>query len=173
MAGSAFTQKLTQLPICRGLTEAEVKQIFDSAEEESAARGAWLFREGDAGDALFIVLEGSVEVLKQLKDGAQQSLAKLADGSVVGEMSLLSGNAARSASAQAATDVKLLKLTSARFAKLVKADSVAALKMVHNLAQVMSRRLLLMDEKLVSLMNEGRKKEELVDFQRILSKWSF
>src|SRR4051812_25759521 len=121
MAGSAFTQKLLQLPICRGLTEAEVKQVFDTAEEESAKKGAWLFREGAAGDTLFIVLDGTVEVTKQLKDGSQQPLARLGDGSVLGEMSLLNGNAARSASALAATDVRMLKLTSVRFAKLMKA----------------------------------------------------
>jgi hypothetical protein len=44
---------------------------------------------------------------------------------------------------------------------------------VFNLAQVMSRRLLLMDEKLVDLLDKGKRKEELADFQKILSRWSF
>ncbi len=174
MSSSAFTSKLNLLPICRGLTEAEVRQVFDSADGDMARKGSWIFREGEPGDSLFIVLEGMVEVQKQLKDGSQQGLAKLGEGAVLGEMSLLNGNAPRSASALALNDVKLLRLPALRFTNLVKSDTVAALKIVHNLAQVMSRRLLMMDEKLVEQMDKGpKKKEELVDFQRILSNWSF
>ncbi len=88
-------------------------------------------------------------------------------------MSLLGGNAARSATATALSDVKLLKIPSSRFSKLLRDENVAALKIVHNLAQVMSRRLLLMDEKLVEVLDKGKKKEELADFQRILNNWSF
>src|SRR5205807_1559603 len=103
-------------------------------------KGDMLFREGEVGDSLYVVLEGSVEVTKKDKAGKEQSLAKISDGSVIGEMSLVSGNAARSASAVALTDLKLLKVPAKRFSKLLSEDSVAALKIVHNVAQVLSRR---------------------------------
>ncbi|MGQ0503817.1 MAG: cyclic nucleotide-binding domain-containing protein [Myxococcaceae bacterium] len=173
MNGSAFTQQLLQNPLCKGLTEGEVSEVFEAAEELSLKQSDWLFREGAAGDALFVVLSGSIEIMKQLQDGTQQPLAKLSDGNVVGEMSLLNNNAARSASAQTSTAAKVLKLPSSQFLKLVKAGNVAALKIVHNLAQVMSRRLLLMDEKLIEQLDKGRKKEDVVDFQRILNRWAF
>ena len=64
-------------------------------------------------------------------------------------------------------------MSSQRFSKLLKANTVGALKVVHNLAQVLSRRLQLMDEKLVDLLDKGKRKEELAEFQRILSNWSF
>jgi CRP-like cAMP-binding protein len=172
-ASSPTLQKLIQVPIFRGLTEAEASGLVEIAEETSLKQGQMLFQEGDAGDAVYVVLEGSVEVLKKDRGGAQQQLAKMGDGSVLGEMSLVVGQSTRSASALAVTDLKLLKMSTQRFSKLLKTDNVGALKVVNNLAQVLSRRLQLMDEKLVDLLDKGKRREELAEFQKILSNWSF
>lgn len=173
MPEAPLVKKLSHLPICRGLSEQEVGAVFDVAEEATVARGQHLFKEGDPGDALYVVLGGHLEITKRDRNGSEQVLAKLGEGSVVGEMSLLGGDATRSASALATSDLRLLKLPANRFSKLLRQEHVAALKMVHNLAQVMSRRLFLMDEKLVDLLDKGKRKEELADFHRILTNWSF
>lgn len=166
-------QKLMQIPLCRGLTEAEAGQLLQIAEEAGARKGSILFDEGDPGDALYLLLEGALEILKRDPSGEQQSLAKLTEGTAFGEMALLSGQGPRSATAVTLSDVRYLKLSGPRFLKLLAEDNLAALKVVRNLAQVMSRRLQRMDEKLVELAGQGRKKEELADFQRILTHWSF
>src|SRR5689334_4968306 len=101
MSTSASLQKLIQIPICKGLSAAEAKAVFDIAEELSVARGTHVFEEGDPGDGVYVLLEGAAEIVKQ-----EQTLAKLSDGSVIGEMSLISGNAARSATAVATTDCR-------------------------------------------------------------------
>ncbi len=173
MGTSALVKKLIQIPICRGLTEAEVAEVFQIAVETSIEKGHSLFKEGEPGDAFYVLLEGQLEITKQDRSGVQQSLARLGDGSALGEMSLITGNSPRSASALALSDLKLLKFPAETFSRLLREEKVAALKIVHNLAQVMSRRLLLMDEKLVEVMDRGKKKEELVDFQKILNDWSF
>jgi CRP-like cAMP-binding protein len=173
MPASPLTQRLMQVPIFRGLSEQEAASIIEMGEETSIKKGERLFKEGEAGDALYVVLEGSVQVLKKDRAGTEQELAKMGDGSVLGEMSLVAGSANRSASALALSDLNLLRMSSQRFSKLLAANSVAALKVVHNLAQVLSRRLQLMDEKLVDLLDKGKRKEELAEFQRILSNWSF
>lgn len=166
---TALVQKLSQLPICRGLTPSDASVLLEIAEETSATQGSKLFTEGDTGDALLVVLTGEVEVTKQ-----GQSLAKMGEGSVLGEMSLLGAGGIRSATATALTNLSLLRVPADRFQKLVHDENLAALKIVANLAQVMSRRLLLMDEKLIELLDaKTQKKQELKDFQRILSDWSF
>lgn len=172
-ATPAMMQRLVQIPICKGLTETEAEQIISVSEEQAVEKARSIFREGDAGDGVYVVLEGTVEVTKRDSQGKEQSIAKLSDGSVVGEMSLVSGDAARSASVTATSDAKLLKISSSRFQVLLQKDSVAALKMVNNLAQVMSRRMLLMNEKVVELMEKGTRKEELADFQKVLANWAF
>jgi CRP/FNR family transcriptional regulator, cyclic AMP receptor protein len=170
---SPVMQQLIQIPIFRGLTESEAGGLLEIAEETKLSKGKMLFEEGDPGDAMYVVLEGNVEVLKKDRGGVQQQLAKMGDGSVLGEMSLVVGQSARSASVLAVTDLKLLKMPTQRFSKLVRTDNVGALKVVHNLAQVLSRRLQLMDEKLVDLMDKSKRREELAEFQKILSNWSF
>lgn len=173
MPTATIQDKLAQLPLCQGLTEQQVSVLAAIAEHKSLEKGQRLFSEGDAGDGLYLVLVGSLEILKRDRNGAEQAIANIGGGSVLGEMSLIHGSAPRSASAVATTDSQLLEVPSEAFAYLLQHDNVTAYKIVHNLAQVMSRRLLLMDEKLVDLMDKGRKKEELADFQQILSKWSF
>ena len=172
-ASPAMMQRLVQIPICKGLTEAEAAQIISISEEQAVERTRTVFREGDAGDGVYVVMEGTVEVTKRDSQGKEQSIAKLSDGTVVGEMSLVSGDAARSASVTATSDAKLLKISSSKFQALLHKDSVAALKMVNNLAQVMSRRMLLMNEKIVELMEKGKRREELADFQKVLANWAF
>lgn len=172
-ASPAMMQKLVQIPICKGLTEAEVAQIIAIADEQSVERSRTIFREGDQGDGVYVVMEGTLEVTKRDSQGKEQSIARLSDGTVVGEMSLVSGDAARSATVTATTDARLLKIASAKFQALLQKDSVAALKMVNNLAQVMSRRMLLMNEKIVELMEKTKRKEELADFQKVLANWAF
>lgn len=173
MPANVPLQMLVQIPIFRGLTEKQAAAVLAIAEERSLKKGEAIFAEGDPGDGLYVLLEGAVEIQKKDSSGNPQPLAKLGDGAAIGEMSLLSGDSPRSATATAAADTRLLKLASARFARLLGSDDVAALKIIFNLAQVMARRLHLLDEKVVDLMDKGKRKEELADFQRILNNWSF
>lgn len=162
-----LVKKLVQIPIFGGLTVGEAAEFFEVAQEASVGKGATLFREGDDGDALIVILEGEVTVTRK---GVE--LARLGKHSVLGEMSLMGEGEVRSATATTLTDVKVLNVPSKRVQKMLKADHVAALKVVANLAQVMSKRLAAINERLVS-MSGGKKKEELADFGRILTTWQF
>ncbi len=162
-----LVKKLVQIPIFGGLTVGEAAAFFEVAHEASVGKGATLFREGDDGDALLVILEGEVAVTRK---GIE--LARLGKHTVLGEMSLMGEGEVRSATATALTDVKVLNVPSKRVQKMLKDDDVAALKVVANLAQVMSKRLQAINERLVS-MSGGKKKEELADFGRILTTWQF
>ncbi len=163
-----LVKKLVQIPIFGGLTVAEAAEFFEAAQETSIAKGANLFREGDDGDALLVILEGEVVVTRK---GVE--LARLSRHNVLGEMSLMGEGEVRSATATALTDIKVLNVPSKRVQKMLKADHVAALKVVVNLAQVMSKRLAAINERLVVISGGGKKKEELADFGRILTTWQF
>ena len=163
-----LVKKLVQIPIFGGLTVPEAAEFFEVAQETSVARGATLFREGDDGDSLLVILEGDLLVTRK---GVE--LARLGRHSVLGEMSLMGEGETRSATATALTDLKVLNVPSKRVQKMLKVDHVAALKVVANLAQVMSKRLAAINERLVAASGGGKKKEELADFGRILTTWQF
>ncbi len=167
-----LVKKLVQIPIFGGLTVAEAAEFFEVAVETSSGAGTTLFREGDDGDALLVILEGEVQVSRK---GVE--LARLGKHTVLGEMTLVGEGEARSATATALSDVKALTIPSKRVQKMLKQDSVAALKVVANLAGVMSKRLAAINERVVAMSGTGtptgKKKEELADFGRILTTWQF
>jgi NTE family protein/lysophospholipid hydrolase len=68
-------------------------------------------RQGDPGDALFVLLSGSFEVVLELETGGRQTLARLSAGDCVGELALLTGQS-RAATVIARTAATALRISS-------------------------------------------------------------
>src|SRR2546425_841301 len=66
-----------------------------------------IFRQGDRGDRLYIVVDGEVEMLKEEPGKAEHVLARLGPGECFGEMALVNDDA-RMATARSVTSVNLL-----------------------------------------------------------------
>lgn len=81
----------TALPLFRGLRESDLQVLAADARLVTLSAGEVLIRQGDAGDALFIVRSGALQVMVTAVDGTEQSLATLGPDDVVGEMALLYG----------------------------------------------------------------------------------
>jgi CRP-like cAMP-binding protein len=173
MAAPSLDQLLST-PMCRGLSPEEVGALLGIADQVSAPAGTNLFREGDPGDAVYVILSGQVEITKAGR-GAPHTLARLSDGAILGEMSLIAGDAPRSATARVLTPLQAVRVPADRFHALLAKDSVPALKVVRNIGEVLSRRLLAMNEKIVGMVtsSEEKKSGELAEFNRLLQDWSF
>lgn len=98
---------LAAVPLLAPLPAAELEALARLAHERTAAHGEWLFRRGDPGDYLLVVLAGELRVSVSGVDGREQILRSLGPGDVVGEIALLDGSP-RSADAVAVTRVRLL-----------------------------------------------------------------
>ena len=79
--------------------------------------GTTIFREGDPGSFMILVIDGSAKVLKEGDDDYDHVLAELYAGSPLGEMALVDGES-RSASVITAKKTKILVLTSDDFESL-------------------------------------------------------
>lgn len=110
---------LRPVPIFRGLTREALFDVVRKTSEITHPSGATVVREGDPGDALCIIVEGSVEV----RTGGRV-VAQLTAGDFFGEISLFDG-APRSATVVAVDDVVLLTLKSTDFEELLKIHYVA------------------------------------------------
>ncbi len=84
------------------LMEAELETLAQSVRQRSLSPGEVLMEEGEAGGSLFLLSEGLLEVLKGGAGGLER-VAIVEPGQVVGEMSLLTGEA-RSATVRAMAD---------------------------------------------------------------------
>ena len=111
--------------------------IFDLLRHEGDVRpyapGEVIFTEGQAGDAMYAVLEGEVEITKQ-----GRVLEVVASGGVFGEMALIDQEP-RSATAIAKTDCKLVTVGERRFTLLVQQTPYFALQIMHTLAERLRR----------------------------------
>jgi anion transporter len=106
------------IPLFTSLGRLEIARLVPSFQHLDLAVGETLFQEGDKGDALFIIVSGSVCIRKQ-SGVSEINVARLGAGDHFGEMALLSG-APRSATAVAAEPLSLLKLSRPRFEALLK-----------------------------------------------------
>ena len=95
---------LKRTDVFRDLPTKVLESLASHLEEVDLQPGDSLFRKGDLGRSLYIVVEGRIRV----HDG-ERTLAALEDGSVLGEISVLSAEE-RTASATAETETRLLRL---------------------------------------------------------------
>jgi signal transduction histidine kinase len=116
---------LRKSPLFEGLSEEELQKLMDMAEPMSLRAGDVLMRQGEMGDAAYVVIKGEFEIQKQ----SGQSVIKIDvrnTGDVVGEMALLS-RATRTATVVAKTDGETLRIPPEAFEELLASSSTAAM----------------------------------------------
>jgi len=113
-------------------------ETFRNEESRQYKANETIFREGDEGRVMFVVLEGAVRL-----SVTGRHLEKVVKGGVFGEMALID-SAPRSASAVAATDCTLVPVSAERFKALIRETPDFAL----DIMGVMAGRLRSMDRRL-------------------------
>ena len=153
---------LLDAPMFRDLNAAELSTVVHIMQVEQHEKGHHIFREGDAGDAWFLVYQGSVEVMKASKGVARQ-VAVLDAGSCFGEMAILDGFA-RSASVVARDDVTAFKFPRTEFNDLLAVGNLASYKLVHQMALVLVSRQRRTTERLVQVYeaSQGQRVRRLI-----------
>ena len=107
-------------------------QIFGPADQyQSLAAGENLFLEGEAGDRLYVLVQGQIDITAEGK-----LVDRLPEGSIIGEMALVDDRP-RSATATAVTDSTLLPVDRNRFRELVRESPDFAIQVM----SIMSKRL--------------------------------
>ena len=135
---------LRAIPLLQDISYGNLERIGRHAERTRIDAGVCLFEEGDAGDAMFFILEGGVEVSARDDDGNDVVLAALSPGDYFGEQALLpTSSGHRSASACATQDSLLLKIDKALFQSCLRdeshiqadLESIGGQQLRHRLAQ--------------------------------------
>jgi CRP-like cAMP-binding protein len=120
-------QLLSKCDLLRHLPPEEVERILPCVRTRHLDGGEILFHAGDAGDALYIVARGKVDVLSGAAADnhnghvAGEKLAELGEGQAFGEMALLSGEP-RTATIQSAAQTDLLEIGRQDFDTLLVKD---------------------------------------------------
>jgi CRP/FNR family cyclic AMP-dependent transcriptional regulator len=133
----------------RGLSAGEMKLLATFSSEERINDGSMVFREGEQGDKLFIILDGRVRISKFIPGVGEEALAVLDRGDFFGEMALIDDKA-RSADAKAHDgDATVLSIDRATLNEILSMDPHASLQFLNLLCRMISRRLREINEKIV------------------------
>jgi CRP-like cAMP-binding protein/tetratricopeptide (TPR) repeat protein len=133
----------------RGLSAAEMKLLATFSTEERFRDGSMIFREGEKGDKLYIVLDGRIRISKFIPGVGEEALTVLDRGDFFGEMALIDDKA-RSADAKAHEgDATVLSIDRATLNEILSMDPHASLQFLNLLCRMISRRLREINDKIV------------------------
>jgi CRP-like cAMP-binding protein len=133
----------------RGLSAGEMKLLATFSSEERFSEGSMVFREGESGDKLYIVLDGRVRISKFIPGVGEEALAVLDRGDFFGEMALIDDKP-RSADAKAHDGgATVLSIDRATLNEILSMDPQASLQFLNLLCRMISRRLREINEKIV------------------------
>ncbi len=125
---------LRQVPLFESLDDKAAKELSELLETLDCKAETFLFRTGDAGDAMYIIEHGKVRICVQATDGREVTLTELGRGDFFGEMALLDGQRRRSADAVVAEDARLALLSREHFLSFMRSSPDVALEMLTALA---------------------------------------
>ncbi len=94
---------LSRAPLFEALDEEGAKALRSLMTDVSLVRGQRLFDEGDAGDRLYVVLDGKIKLTRAAPDGRENLLSVLGPSEMFGELSLFDPRP-RTSSAVAVTE---------------------------------------------------------------------
>ena len=118
---------LAGVPLFAGISADSMERIGAVAGEQDFDSGQFIVRQGQVGTGLYVILSGSVKVLR----GADE-LTRLGSGEFFGELSVIDQQP-RNASVQAAEPTQVLALASWDLLALLESDPQLALNMIKGL----------------------------------------
>ncbi len=122
---------LARVPLFSGCSKKELRTIATLADEVDLRRGKVLMRQGAPGREFFVLLEGTVEIVR---DGKR--IDTLRDGDFFGELALIS-NIPRTATVTATSPIRALVVFGRDFRRLLEEDAAIAMKVLGAMAERM------------------------------------
>ena len=143
---------LRNMPVFGGVSEDALGLLLDGADRVSVKPGKYFFREGDPGEAMFVLLHGRASVTREI-EGRPRSLGRVSAGDCFGEMALIDLYP-RSATVRAIEECEALSISNGLLYQLYNVEPEPYTIIVTNLARELSRRLRISDERLCRVLGQ-------------------
>ena len=130
-------EALRRVPLFSGVEPMKLKLLAFASERIEFSAGQALMRQGEHGDAAYVMLSGEAEVLVSSGD-IETRVATLTGNEFIGEISILCG-VPRTATVRAITPVETLKIDKEQFFELVENAPSIAVQMMRILAERLAK----------------------------------
>jgi CRP/FNR family cyclic AMP-dependent transcriptional regulator len=136
---------LAQCGIFQGLDDNDLEKVRAIAHEKYFLENEIIFSEGDEGEAMYLIMEGTVRVEKgesglEGSAGTVEVIAVLYPSEVFGEIAIMDRET-RSATVAANEPIKALEIRREDFEELLASDKDLALKCYRNFIRLLCHRL--------------------------------
>ncbi|MCR9163866.1 MAG: cyclic nucleotide-binding domain-containing protein [Nannocystaceae bacterium] len=144
-------RQLRKVSLFEGLLPVHLRRISSLVHEVRLEKGQAIFRHGDAGDGLYLIVEGSIRISRNVSGIGEEALAVLAPGMYFGEMSIVDDDSPRSADAIAHESARLLMLPKDDLRDLMFVDRELAYELLWRFVRTLSLRLRESNDRLLML----------------------
>ena len=154
-ASQMTVEALRSVPLFASLDDEAAHDLLNLISDKIVTSNTLLFRQGDKGDAMYLIESGRVRISIRDDDRQEVTLAELAQGDFFGEMAIIDGRQ-RSADAHVIEDARLGILSREAFLSFVRSNPDVALEMLSALTERLRRT----DELLRSRVSRNVNEEE-------------
>jgi len=142
---------LTPIPLFADLADDELTKIAELCESKSYESGEYIFREGEPGNRLFIIVDGGVRISREIPGAGEEALAVLKRGALFGEMAVFD-RSERSTDAISHGGTTVLTISRAEFEMLLDFNRALAYKVLWAMVRMLSGRLRSTNDSLKSFL---------------------
>ena len=178
MDATLIKNYLKKIPLMSYFHELTLENIGKICIARAFQNNQIIFKEGDSGRSIYVVMSGKVHIMKTIGSSAEIKLSTISEDMIFGEMALLA-NIKRSGSAIAQGDVQCIEMRATEFMQIISKESVTAFRFISELAKILCQRLDQLDQEFISHLTSCShcKEERIKDFitinEKLYSHWDF
>ena len=150
MAEPIDIELLANTAIFRDLNDEQLAKVAAICEMQSLKWDEFVFREGDEGDRLYLIVKGAVRISRNVPGTGEEAITVLKKGACFGEMAMLDPST-RSTDAIVDSRCDLLTIARADFEQLLESDHDLAYKVLRAIIRLLSERLRRTNDNLKSI----------------------
>ena len=134
------------------LSDAEATKLAELMQIRELKGGDYLISEGEVDDALYVMVEGNLEVIKRTAADGTASIAIVREGQLAGELSFIDGKA-HTVGLRALSDGIVLSLAREKFENIIDDDPQLVYKVMRAVARSAHRIMHQMNHEFIELSN--------------------
>ena len=120
MQTDAIKKFILQIPFFKAFTDHELGKLVGREKLfKDRKKGGYIFKEGDPGSSLFVLLFGEIDLVKKGEGGTESIILQLKTGALFGEVAMLTGNKRNVAARAASTKVVVMEFTRELIDKMI------------------------------------------------------
>jgi serine phosphatase RsbU (regulator of sigma subunit) len=126
-----------KIPLFQDVPSSELFQVVRELPVETYESGTYIFREGESGEKLYVVMDGSLEVLLGADSPDELLLRTCGPGEYIGEMSLILPDGRRTATVRSKERTRAWVMSRSKFQEIIQRWP----KMAYSMVRILSQRL--------------------------------